>query len=187
MTGPNVTLHSLGVIHTPHQDPDRTPIQPCFAGEVRGEVHLDPAYGEGLEGLAAFSHVFLIYHLHQAQAGPLRVKPFLRDELTGIFACRYPHRPNRLGMSLVKLVAVEGHRVLFEGADMLDGTPLLDIKPYYPKADGPDAAWGGWTEALDVDAARRIGGRREAPPTGVGLVPGGTYLPPDGSQGRPLD
>ena len=180
-------LQPLGLIHTPHHDPDRTPIQPCFAGAVRGEVRLDPAYMAGLEGLAAFSHVFLIYHLHKAEPGPLRVKPFLLDEFKGIFACRYPHRPNALGMSLVKLLAVEGDRLLFEGADMLDGTPLLDIKPYYPKADCPDAAWGGWTEQLEPDTARRIGSRRETPTAGIHLVPEGTYLRIGRLPSQPLD
>ena len=187
MTGADVVLQPLGLIHTPHLDPGQTPIQPCFAGDIRGEVWLDPAYGEGLEGLAAFSHVFLIYHLHKAEPGPLRVKPFLVDELKGIFACRYPHRPNRLGMSLVKLLAVEGNRVFFEGADMLDGTPLLDIKPYYPKADCPDAAWGGWTEQLEVDTARRLGSRQGTAPAGACLVPDGTYIRTDRLPALPLD
>ena len=155
-------LRPLGLIRTPHQGLDQAPIQPCFAEGIRGEIHLDPAYAEGLEGLNAFSHVFLIYHLHRAEPGPLRVKPFLLDELRGIFACRYPHRPNVLGLSLVQIVAIHGSKVVFEGADMLDGTPLLDIKPYYPKADRPDAAWGGWTEQLNPAEARRIGSRRKA-------------------------
>ena len=155
-------LQPMGLIRTPHQVPDQTPIQPCFAEGIRGEIHLDPAYAEGLEGLEAFSHVFLIYHLHRAEPGPLRVKPFLLDESKGIFACRYPHRPNALGLSLVRLVAIKGSTVVFEGADMLDGTPLLDIKPYYPQADRPDSAWGGWTEQLDPVEARRIGSRQAA-------------------------
>jgi tRNA-Thr(GGU) m(6)t(6)A37 methyltransferase TsaA len=158
----DLNIQPLGLIRTPHRVLDQTPIQPCFAEGIRGEIHLDPAYAEGLEGLDAFSHAFLIYHLHRAEPGPLRVKPFLLDELKGIFACRYPHRPNALGLSLVRIVAIEGARVIFEGADMLDGTPLLDLKPYFPKADCPEAAWGGWTEQLDPAAARRIGSRRTA-------------------------
>jgi tRNA (adenine37-N6)-methyltransferase len=187
MTGAAVILQPLGVIRTPHRDPDRTPIQPCFAGAAPGEVQLDPAFAEGLEGLAAFSHVYLIYHLHRATPGPLRVKPFMLDELKGVFACRYPHRPNALGMSLVKILAVEGDRVRFEGADMLDGTPLLDIKPYYPKADCPDAAWGGWTDQLGADEARRIGSRQGTALAGIGLVPEGTYIRTDRLPSQPLD
>ena len=89
MTDADVILQPLGVIRTPHQDPDRTPIQPCFAGAARGEVRLDPRFVEGLDGLAAFSHMFLIYHLHKAEPGSLRVKPFMLDEFKGVFACRY--------------------------------------------------------------------------------------------------
>ncbi|MBK8793802.1 MAG: tRNA (N6-threonylcarbamoyladenosine(37)-N6)-methyltransferase TrmO [Holophaga sp.] len=160
----SLNLQPLGLIHTPHRAPDQTPIQPCFAEGIQGEIHLDPAFAEGLEGLEAFSHAFLIYHLHCAEPGPLRVKPFLLDEVKGVFACRYPHRPNSLGLSLVQLVAINGTTVVFEGADMLDGTPLLDIKPYYPKADRPEAAWGGWTEQLDPEEARRIGSRQMGVP-----------------------
>jgi len=155
-------LQPLGILRTPHQEADQTPIQPCFAAGVRGEIHLDPAYQEGLQGLEDFSHAFLIYHLHRAKPGPLQVRPFMLNELKGVFACRFPQRPNALGLSLVRLVAIQGCTVHFEGADMLDGTPLLDIKPYYPKADCPAAAWGGWTEALDPEDTRRIG-RREVP------------------------
>lgn len=157
-----LTLQPLGLLRTPHQDPDRTPIQSCFAEGVQGEIHLDPAFQDGLMGLEDFSHAFLIYHLHRMEPGPLRVRPFMLNESKGVFACRFPQRPNALGLSLVRLVGVQGCTVHFEGADMLDGTPLLDIKPYYPKADRPGAAWGGWTEGLDPEETRRIG-RREVP------------------------
>ncbi len=155
-----IPLRSLGVIRTPHQDPDRTPIQPCFAEEVLGEVQLEPGLEEGLEGLETFSHIFLVYHLHRAKPGPLRVRPFLAETLKGVFGCRYPHRPNALGLSLVRLVAVHGRQVVFAGADMLDGSPLLDIKPYVPNFDRPETAWGGWTERVERLRARRIGCRQ---------------------------
>ncbi len=187
MSLPDVTLQALGIIRTPHQDPSQTPIQPCFADAVRGEVRVDPAFQDGLDGLSDFTHAFLLYHLHQAEAGALRVKPFLLDALKGVFACRYPHRPNRLGMSLVRILSVEGNRVAFEGADMLDGTPLLDIKPYYPKADCPAAAWGGWTEYLATADAQRIGSRQAVAHHGVCLIPSGTYIQPDRLPSLPLD
>lgn len=158
-----ILLRPLGRIRTPHVDPERTPIQPPFADGVQGEVHLDPEFAEGLDGLEGFSHIFLIYHLHRAEPGSLTVKPYLTEERKGVFACRFPHRPNALGLSLVRLLAVEGTRVRFEGADMLDDSPLLDIKPYFPQADRPDTAWGGWTERLDPAAARRIGSRKAQP------------------------
>jgi tRNA-Thr(GGU) m(6)t(6)A37 methyltransferase TsaA len=171
-----LSLRTLGVIRTPHQDPDRTPIQPCFAEEVLGEVLLDSDLAEGLEGLETFSHAFLLYHLHRAHPGPLKVKPFLATTLKGVFGCRYPHRPNALGLSLVRLVAVKGNRVVFAGADMLDGSPLLDIKPYFPNADRPESAWGGWTEHVERQKARRIGCRLEEPDARLDAQ--GLFLPP---------
>ena len=154
-----IELRFLGVIRTPHQEPGRTPIQPCFARGVRGEIQLDPALAEGLQGIEGFSHLHLIYHLHRAKAGPLVVTPFLVDEPKGVFACRHPGRPNALGLSVVKLVEVRGCSLIVEDVDMLDGSPLLDIKPFFPKADVPEGAWGGWTEQVSpVEAERR--GRR---------------------------
>jgi len=172
---PAISLRALGVIRTPHQHPDATPIQPCFADGTLGEVLLDPDLAEGLEGLETFSHAFLLYHLHRAQPGPLKVKPFLATTLKGVFGCRHPRRPNALGLSLVRLVAVKGNRVVFAGADMLDGSPLLDIKPYFPDADRPDAAWGGWTEHVERWKARRIGCRQADPE--VQPDPWGRFLP----------
>lgn len=156
-----IVLQPLGVVRTPHTDPDRTPIQPCFAECIEGEVLLDPALAEGIQGLEDFSHAWLIYHLHQAHPAGLVVKPFMSKVAKGVFACRYPHRPNAIGISLVRILRVEGGRVAFLGADMLDGTPLLDLKPYFPASDRPETAWGGWTEAIGNEEARRIG-RREA-------------------------
>jgi tRNA (adenine37-N6)-methyltransferase len=172
---PDIPLRPLGVIHTPHRDLDRTPIQPCFAEDVLGEVELEPGLAEGLDGLETFSHAFLVYHLHRASPGPLRVKPFLAETLKGVFGCRHPQRPNALGLSLVRLVAVHGDRVVFAGADMLDGSPLLDIKPYFPNADRPETAWGGWTEHVERQRARRIGSRHLGPE--VRSEPWGLFLP----------
>lgn len=157
-----VELRYLGVIRTPHLEPDHTPIQPCFARGIRGEILLDPALAEGLQGIEGFSHLHLIYHLHKVEAGPLVVTPFMVDEPKGVFACRYPARPNALGLSVVKLVEVKGCSLVVEDVDMLDGSPLLDIKPYYPKADVPDRVWGGWTEAVNPDEAERRGRGQDA-------------------------
>lgn len=157
-----VPMSPIGILRTPHTEACLTPIQPCFAESVRGEAQLLPGLEAGLQGLETFSHVWLVYHLHQAGAEGLVVKPYLSEVPKGVFACRYPHRPNAIGLSLVRLLGIEGSRVVFTGADMLDGTPLLDIKPYFPNADQPENAWGGWTEALDREEARRIGTRRVA-------------------------
>ena len=164
----------LGTIRTPHRELDHTPIQPCFARGIRGEIHLDPALAEGLKGIEGFSHLHLIYHLHRAEPASLVVTPFLLDEPKGVFACRHPARPNALGLSVVKLLEVRGCSLVIEDVDMLDGSPLLDIKPFFPKADVPERTWGGWTEQVDPEAAELRGrrGTRHA-----GLVPAGTYLP----------
>jgi len=164
-----VELRYLGIIRTPHQQLERTPIQPCFARGTRGEIHLDPAFQEGLKDIEAFSHLHLIYHLHRTGPGPLVVTPFMLDEPKGVFACRYPVRPNALGLSVVKLVGVAGCTLVIEDVDMLDGTPLLDIKPFYPRSDVPDRSWGGWTEQVDPEEAERRGrrGAADQPPSGL--------------------
>ena len=154
-----VGLRYLGIIRTPHQQMERTPIQPCFARGIRGEIHLDSAFEEGLKGIEAFSHLHLIYYLHSSEPGPLVVTPFMIDEPKGVFACRYPARPNALGLSVVKLVEVRGCSLVIEDVDMLDGSPLLDIKPFYPKSDVPERTWGGWTEQVDPAEAERRGSR----------------------------
>lgn len=155
----SVELRYLGVIRTPHLEPDRTPIQPCFARGIRGEIQLDPVLAEGLKGIEEFTHLHLIYHLHKVEPGPLVVTPFMLDEPKGVFACRYPVRPNALGLSVVKLVGVEGCLLTIEDVDMLDGTPLLDIKPFYPKSDIPERSSGGWTERVEPGEAERRGRR----------------------------
>jgi len=155
----SMELRYLGVIRTPHQELEHTPIQPCFARGVRGEIQLDPALAEGLKGIEEFSHLHLIYHLHRVAPGPLVVTPFMLDEPKGVFACRYPVRPNALGLSVVKLVEVQGCALIVEDVDMLDGTPLLDIKPYYPQSDVPERTWGGWTEQVVPEEAERRGCR----------------------------
>ena len=173
----------LGFIRTPHLEPDHTPVQPCFARGTRGEIQLDPALAEGLLGIEGFSHLHLIYHLHRTEPGPLVVTPFLLDEPKGIFACRYPVRPNALGLSVVRLVEVKGCSLIVEDVDMLDGSPLLDIKPFFPRSDVPERAWGGWTEQVDPEDAEFRG--RRAKRSG-GLVPAGSYLPESPLPSQPL-
>jgi tRNA (adenine37-N6)-methyltransferase len=142
-------LYPLGIIRTPHTCAEKCPVQPCFARGVRGSVELHPGYAEGLQGIEDFSHLWLIYHLHQSGAAPLVVTPLLTDEPKGVFACRYPSRPNALGLSLVKLLARKRHLLEIEDVDMLDGTPILDIKPYVPRFDAAESANGGWFETLN--------------------------------------
>jgi tRNA-Thr(GGU) m(6)t(6)A37 methyltransferase TsaA len=145
MTDLLVSLRPIGVIHSPYREQAGTPIQPVYAGATRGQVVVFEDYRGALADLAGFDRVWLIYHLDRARpyAGPL-VVPYRDDRERGLFATRAPSRPNPIGMSAVTLVAVEGDGLCVEGIDVLDGTPLLDIKPYVPAFDAYPAARAGW-------------------------------------------
>lgn len=135
-----ITYQPIGVIRSPFEEPQGTPIQPPAARGVEGTVELDPAYVEGLKDLDGFSHLILIYHFHRSKSSPLRVKPYMDDEAHGVFAMRGPSRPNPIGLSVVRLVGLEGNLLRIRDVDIVDGTPLLDIKPFVPQFDARDAA-----------------------------------------------
>jgi tRNA-Thr(GGU) m(6)t(6)A37 methyltransferase TsaA len=139
-----ITYRPIGVIHSPFKDKEGMPIQPAGAQGIAGTVALDPKYAEGLNDLGGFSHIILLYHFHRSEGYALTVKPFLDDAMRGVFATRAPNRPNPIGFSIVRLVKVEGRTLSIEGVDIIDGTPLLDIKPYVPEFDGPKAERTGW-------------------------------------------
>lgn len=137
-------MRAIGVIHTPFHEKSETPIQ-SSRSEYAGTVEVYPEYLEGVEGIEDFSHLYLIYELHlAAPLESLRVQPFLDDHLHGVFATRYPMRPNPLGISVIRLVRRQENWLHFIGADMLDGTPLLDIKPYIPEFDVFSVEKTGW-------------------------------------------
>jgi tRNA-Thr(GGU) m(6)t(6)A37 methyltransferase TsaA len=142
-----VRYQPIGVIHSPFQDPKEMPIQPTSEASAPGTVEIFPEFAEGLDDLSGFSHVILIYHLHQARAAKLKVRPFLDTTERGVFATRAPARPNPIGLSTVELRRVEGNRLYLGNVDVLDGTPLLDIKPFVPDFDGPAGARVGWYES----------------------------------------
>jgi tRNA-Thr(GGU) m(6)t(6)A37 methyltransferase TsaA len=136
----------IGLIHSPFTRQDQTPIQP-YRSTAAGQVELAPEFEAGLQNLEGFSHLILLYYFHQAQPGyDLTVTPFLDDQPKGLFATRYPRRPNSIGLSVVRLVRREGRVLHVEGIDVLDGTPLLDVKPYVPKFDAIPEATLGWLE-----------------------------------------
>jgi tRNA-Thr(GGU) m(6)t(6)A37 methyltransferase TsaA len=139
-----VTYRPIGLIHTPFTDIDGMPIQPTAALGVRGSIVVETEFAEGLLDLDGFSHLILLYHLHAISRARLTVTPFLDDVPHGIFATRSPARPNPIGISTVRLVRIDGCTVEIEDVDMLDGTPLLDIKPYVPAFDDRQAARVGW-------------------------------------------
>ena len=154
-----VTVRPIGVIHSPHELAEDTPIQPVYARGVKGRAEIFPEYAEGLRDLEGFSHICLIYWFHKASAARLTVKPFLDDATHGVFATRAPCRPNPIGFSVVRLVRREESVLHLEDVDVLDGTPLLDIKPYVTRFDYREDARCGWQDDVDVPTAQ-IRGRR---------------------------
>ena len=138
------TMKAIGIIHTPLIEKGDTPIQ-SSRSDISGTVELFSQYLEGLEGIEEFSHIYLLYGFHRSdQKISLRVKPFLDDQYRGLFTTRYPCRPNPLGLSVVRLVGRQANELSFIGADMLDETPLLDIKPYIPEFDVFSVDKLGW-------------------------------------------
>ena len=132
------------------------PIQPKGASIREGEVEIFAAYAEGLRDLDGFSHIYLIYQFHQAQRTELSVVPFMDSVARGVFATRSPLRPNHIGLSIVELLRVEGNALTITGIDVLDGTPLLDIKPYIAAFDEVAGSRSGWMQAApgEVSAMR---------------------------------
>ena len=141
----NFTMQPIGIIHSPFTDKSQTPIQ-ASRSQAKGTVEIHPKYAEGLQDLEGFSHIFLLYILHKSSVYSLLVKPFLDDTPHGLFATRHPCRPNPIGISVVRLVGRNGNMLIVEGLDVLDGTPLLDIKPYFPEFDIRTDTRNGWYE-----------------------------------------
>ena len=139
-----IVFKPIGIIHSPFAQPQGAPIQPPAAANVPGTVVIFPEFHEGLQDLEGFSHLFLIYHFHLSNKYTLKVKPFLDDIQRGVFATRAPARPNPIGLSVVRLDRIEDNRLFILDVDVVDGTPLLDIKPYVPAFDVRAGAKSGW-------------------------------------------
>jgi tRNA-Thr(GGU) m(6)t(6)A37 methyltransferase TsaA len=139
-----ITYKPIGIIHSPYKDPGDAPIQPLYAHDVEGSVDIVPEYREGLRDIEGFSHIMLLYHFHLTKNFSLMVKPYLDDRLRGVFATRAPIRPNPIGLSIVRLMNVEGEKLLIRDVDIIDGTPLLDMKPYVPEFDHREGVTIGW-------------------------------------------
>jgi tRNA-Thr(GGU) m(6)t(6)A37 methyltransferase TsaA len=140
----NLICQPIGVIHTPYKEPAGMPIQPAAAQGVNGTVVVYSQYRQGLKDLEGFSHIILIYYFHLVRKYSLKVTPFMDNELRGIFATRAPARPNRIGISVVPLLKIEDVILSVQNVDMVDGTPLLDIKPYVPEFDHQIDIEIGW-------------------------------------------
>jgi tRNA-Thr(GGU) m(6)t(6)A37 methyltransferase TsaA len=145
----DIVYRSIGMIHTSLKEKEEAPIQGVFAPENRGRVELFPEYAGGLKDIEGFSHLYLIYHFHRSEGYTLLKKPFLDKVERGIFSIRHFDRPNPIGISVVKLLNVEGNTLDVCEIDILDGTPLLDIKPYMPKFDIREDAVDGWLGKAD--------------------------------------
>jgi len=153
-------FESIGVIHTAFETPNGTPIQPNAAQNSQGTIVLHPVLVEGLRDLDGFSHIILIYVFDQINQPKLLVKPYMDDQERGVFATRAPARPNPIGISVVRLLKIEGNRLTFSGADMLNNTPLLDIKPYAPPFEPQTVERIGWlTKRADLLSESKDDGR----------------------------
>ena len=136
----------IGIIHSQFKEPRGTPIQPAAARDIKGTVEVFPEYAEGLKDIEGFSHIILIYHFHLAKKSPLKVKPYMGTKVHGVFSTRAPSRPNPIGISTVCLMGIEKTVLHIQDVDIVDGTPLLDIKPYVPAFDVRKVKKIGWIE-----------------------------------------
>lgn len=157
MNGKEIVFHSIGTIRSPHGKLSEIPIQPVFAEGIEGQVIVHEEYVEGLSDLEGFSHIYLFYHFHRSEKSPMYVKPYLSNEKRGIFATRAPHRPNKLGMSLVRLDRIEKNTLYVKDIDILDGTTLLDIKPYIERFDYRNEVRSGWQDDISDSKASKEG------------------------------
>ena len=149
----DITYNPIGLVHSRFTDPDDTPIQGVFADGAKGKVEIFPEYAAGLKDIDGFSHLILIYHFHLANGHSLISKPFMEDEERGIFSIRHPKRPNSIGISIVRLERVLGNVLEVSDVDIVDGTPLLDIKPFVHRFDHRGDIKSGWVDDQETDGS----------------------------------
>jgi len=138
-------MHPIGIIHSPFEEKEQMPIQASRSKAI-GQAEIYPEFSDGLKDIEGFSHIILIYAFHRSSGHSLHIKPFLDNQERGLFSTRYPYRPNPIGLSIVHLLLRQENSLTFEGADILNGTPLLDIKPYVPDFDQQVDVRAGWYE-----------------------------------------
>lgn len=155
-----MTLEPIGTIHTPYTDLEQMPIQPKGAADTIGTLVIHEAYEEGLQDLDGFSHVYILYHFHKATRSELLVTPFMDIEVRGVFSTRSPLRPSHIGMSVTQIISVKDNIVTLKGIDVLDGTPLLDIKPYIPQFDAVSNVKTGWMNKNETEVANTTSDNR---------------------------
>ena len=155
-----ITYEPIGIIHSPFIESQGMPIQPSGAAGVHGTVELFEEHRAGLKDLGGFSHIILIYHFHRGRGFKLQVVPFMDTRSRGLFATRAPRRPNPIGLSVVRLDRIENGILHIQNVDILDGTPLLDIKPYVPEFDSCGKIRTGWLEEARKTVQRRRADKR---------------------------
>lgn len=148
-----INMIPIGTIYTSFESLEGMPIQPSGAKETKGTIVLDPAYEEGLNDIEGFSHIILLFYLHRSKGFDLMVKPFLDDQKRGLFSTRAPRRPNPIGLSTVRLIKRTGPKLIVKGIDILNNTPLIDIKPYVPQFDLKEDIRSGWLEKNQARAS----------------------------------
>jgi len=153
----NFQLKPIGIIHSEHKVLDQIPAQPVFAKDCIGRVMIYRAYLDGLKDIEEFSHIYLLPFFHKVESVNLTVKPYLQNAEKGLFATRYPNRPNPIGLSIVELIEREDNILHVKGIDILDGTPLLDIKPYSARFDKIENTKNGWQDQVDESKANELG------------------------------
>jgi tRNA-Thr(GGU) m(6)t(6)A37 methyltransferase TsaA len=146
-----ITYKPIGIIYSPFSKIEYMPIQPSAAKGIKGHIVLHEEYTEGLCDLDGFSHIYLLYHLHLSKSYKLKVVPFLDDHKRGLFSTRAPKRPNPIGLSVVKLIKIDKNILEIENVDIVDGTPLLDIKPFVQEMEGVDDFRIGWLKKYKED------------------------------------
>jgi len=149
-----IRYRPIGIIHSPFKEVSGMPIQPSGALGIKGTIEVFTEYSPGLKDIDGFSHIILIYHFHLSKGYALEVEPFLEDQIHGIFAVRAPARPNPIGISVVRLVGVNDNILQIEDVDVINGTPLLDIKPYVPDFDWREAKSTGWLSNKSLNARK---------------------------------
>ncbi len=141
-----ITMNPIGIIYSPYKESKDVPIQGRFKEDIEAYLELKNRFIPGLKDLDEFSHCMLIYYLHKSKRETITGKPFLEDTIHGIFAIRSPHRPNHIGLSVVKIKRIKDNRLYFTGVDMINETPLLDIKPYIKHFDDREEVKSGWLD-----------------------------------------
>ncbi len=153
-------MKPIGIIYTPFTEPQGMPIQPAGAVGVKGSIKVYEEFQAGLKDLDGFSHIILLFHFHRSEGCDMEVVPFMDTELRGLFATRDPRRPSQIGLSVVQLDGIEGGTLHIQNVDILNETPLLDIKPYVPEFDSHSDISTGWLEQVRGSVDKRRSDKR---------------------------